>query len=118
MKFSGKAGSIAITAGIFLILSAVWFLLWTWSSASLRCVPCDCRYGLNAANSYCRLPAILVLLFFVSLVGGIGSFIVARFQRRRVKRIIGALEYLADGNKNLPQLQTISAITGNAPETS
>jgi hypothetical protein len=76
-------GSVALLIGILLILSAGWFLLWTWSSASLRCVPCDCRYDLSAANSYCRLPAILVQLFCATFIGAIASFVVAWCRARR-----------------------------------
>ena len=86
MRRLRNPGTIALIIGLLLILSAGWFLLWTWSAASLRCVECDCRYDLSAANFHCRWPAILSLLFNASFVGAILSFAVAWFQRRRAKR--------------------------------
>ena len=86
MGLPKSPGSVALLIGILLTLSAGWFLLWTWSSASLRCVPCDCHYDLSAGSSYCRLPAILALLFFVSLAGAVVSFVAAWFRRRRARR--------------------------------
>lgn len=86
MKFSRRPGFFPFVIGVLLILSATWFLLWTWSSASLRCVACNCRYELTAVNPYCRLPSMLLIIFLVTFVGAIGAFGMAWFQKRRDKR--------------------------------
>ena len=86
MRILRNPGSVATLVGVLLLLSACWFFLWTASSASLRCVPCNCRYDLSAENSYCRLPSVLALLFYASLIGAIISFIVAWLQRRRARK--------------------------------
>jgi len=69
--------------GIFLALVTSWLLLWVWSSASLRCVECDCHYELTAANPRCRLPIILMFAFLVALVGMIASFGMAWLRAKR-----------------------------------
>ncbi len=88
MKLLKKPGSVARLIGVVLILAAGWFFLWTVTAASLRCVPCDCRYDLTAENSYCRLPAILNLLLLVTFIGAIASFVIAWIKRRRARRAL------------------------------
>lgn len=86
MRFSRRPGMTSFVAGALLLVAAAWLLLWTWSSASLRCVACDCRFELGANNPVCRLPALLSLLFFVALAAAFGAFIIGWLQRRRSKR--------------------------------
>jgi hypothetical protein len=86
MRLLKRPGFVSLFIALLLFLSAGWFLLWTLSSASLRCVPCDCRYDLSAVNSYCRLPAILVLLFYITFIGAMALVVVAWFQLRRARR--------------------------------
>jgi ABC-type antimicrobial peptide transport system permease subunit len=85
--FSQRQGFVALLLGVLFFLLAAWFYLWALSSASLRCVECNCYYDLSAANSDCRLPAILSLLFFGTVAVAVGLVVLAWFQRRRAKRI-------------------------------
>jgi hypothetical protein len=86
MRYSRRPGFIALAVGVTLSISSAWFLWWAWSAASLRCVACDCRYDLGAANPHCRLPVILMTLAYAMVAGAIGAFAVAWLQRRRGKQ--------------------------------
>jgi hypothetical protein len=82
MKLTQRPGFIAFITGSLLLIAAVWLFLWAWSSAALRCVTCDCRYALGAANPDCRLPALLSLFFYATLAGGLAAIVFGWFRRR------------------------------------
>lgn len=46
-------------------LGAIWSLLWVYSSASLNCIACDCRYRLLHDNVRCREPVIAEILCLI-----------------------------------------------------
>jgi hypothetical protein len=85
MKVLKNPGSVALPVGILLVLAAGWLYLSALTSASMRCVPCDCSYDLRAADSYCRPPAVLARLSVATLVGSTASFAAAWIRRRQAR---------------------------------
>ena len=65
------------------LLAGVWFLLWFVSSASLACLPCDCRYSLFADNLRCRQPPVAALLAVISLLLAIVFLVLGIWKRKR-----------------------------------
>lgn len=81
-----QAGVLAfVVAAVFAVL-ALYFLMWTWSSASLAFVDCNGKYSFFAELAPCRTPAWVSALFAGFTLVAVSSLIVGFVQRKRFLR--------------------------------
>lgn len=64
-----RTGIIWLGFSAICFLGAIWSLLWMYSSASLNCITCDCRYTFFHDDVRCRQPVIAEVLCL--LLGGV-----------------------------------------------
>lgn len=71
-----------VVAAVSAVL-ALYFLMWTWSSASLAFVDCNGKDSFFAELASCRTPAWVSALFGGFTLVAISSLIVGLVQRKR-----------------------------------
>ena len=73
----GFVAFLLILAGAYSYLAAI-------ANASLRCIPCDCRYSIAADDSACRWPAIFAYAAYGAFaIAGVLLWLAWRKHRRR-----------------------------------
>src|SRR4051812_15066038 len=83
MARAPKRAVAAFLVGGVLFLVAGFTGLWVISSSEMRCQYCDCSFALDAADAYCRLPAVLVLVTAAILLASLGMVTTGWWWRRR-----------------------------------
>ena len=60
-----RKGTIQLAVAGVCFLASGWNLLWIFSSASLACQFCDCKYDLFHEHFRCRQPVIAEILWII-----------------------------------------------------
>ena len=81
-----RSGVLAFVVAAVSAVLALYFLMWTWSSASLAVVECNGKYSFFAELARCGTPAWVSALFAGFTLVAISSLIVGLVQRKRFLR--------------------------------